>query len=143
MDKTELKKRFEEVVGEYEKAFLDAYFKESTDHYWVGDKPGTVFYVDDLFFGLEDMRVAVDHDVPFDTLYDWYWYSTDVYNLTDRDVEITLSSYLEGRRPYTKEDLDAMKVLESRRLELIEQADSLTQEIRQKMRINELKNSDD
>ena len=48
-----------EVCDEYLLAFCEKHEYDYDDAYWVGDDPGTIACVADIFVGMDEMRYAV------------------------------------------------------------------------------------
>ena len=116
-----LKDSWREVCDAYLLAFCEKHEYDYDDAYWVGDEPGTLAYVSDLFVGMEEIRYDIDNDVPEEMFLKWYDYSLDVYNIESdyhekQDIKsfiyINYPSFCKGAPlPYTNEDLDSFKKL--------------------------------
>lgn len=79
-------KLWKDVCDEYLEAFCDKHGYELSQlekiYAWVGDDPGTVANIGDLFVGMDDIRYDIDHNVPETYFEKWYWKSLEVYELT-------------------------------------------------------------
>ena len=68
-----LKERYEVVVEEYLTAFCQRNGFERKDGYWVGDRPGEIFDIADMFFDFREIRFDVDSNQPAKQIIDWHW----------------------------------------------------------------------
>lgn len=76
--------------------FVKKYFAYDDDYYvrWFDDwwAPGTVG-IWDYSFNISDMYIALRHDIPEKTLFDWYHYQMDT---EDRKNPTNFISYYKG-----------------------------------------------
>ncbi len=65
--------------------FLKIYFVdedipiEDIDVYWVGDEIGGVCFINDMYFGLDDLVNCLRHKPSRDQMWDWYYKSLEAY----------------------------------------------------------------
>lgn len=117
----ELKKKWADVCDEYLRKFCEKHEFDFETAYWVGDEPGTIAYVSDLFVGMEDIRYDIDNNVPEDKFLKWYEYHLEVFelecefryrNIYKDLIKINYPSFCKGAPlPYTEEDLDSFRKL--------------------------------
>ena len=74
--------RFEEICDEYLKLFCDKHgydidYELKNKLVWVGNDPGTVACIGDLFVSFDDIRYDIDHAVPEEKFEQWYWKALD------------------------------------------------------------------
>jgi hypothetical protein len=90
-----LKQKYENIVSEYINHFSNQH-KIDFDG-WVGDKVGEVALFGDYFFNFDDLRYAVDNEISFDLLIDWYYFVLEY-----RKTYYNLDSYFRLRRDTEK-----------------------------------------
>ena len=118
---SDLQKKWADVCNEYLRKFCEKHEFDYETAYWVGDDPGTIACVADIFVGMDEMRYDIDNNVPEDKFLKWYDYSLDVYNIESdyhekQDIKsfihINYPSFCKGAPlPYTEEDLDSFRKL--------------------------------
>jgi hypothetical protein len=91
-----LKRKYESVVDAYVKKFcikhdLDADYVE-----WVGGKGG-VMEVCDYWFGFDDIRFDLEHDLPVGMIFEWHDASVD-HSFCREHRNINLRSWFMGAR---------------------------------------------
>lgn len=59
------------------RSFLERYFDEEPEFFWVGDKVGGVLNICDYWLDVENMVDALRLNVPVDTFFAWYDQWTD------------------------------------------------------------------
>ena len=81
----ELEKKYKDICNEYIEAFLDKHDLSINDYefneWWIGDEVGGLVDLDDCTFNFDDIRYDVDHDIPSDQIFKWYWNSVERYEL--------------------------------------------------------------
>ena len=110
-----LKDSWRELCDAYLRAFCEKHEYDYDDAYWVGDDPGTIACVADIFVGMDEMRYDIDADVPEELFLKWYDYSLEVHeaemNWRERHkvrefVHINYPSFCKGAPlPYSKKQL--------------------------------------
>ena len=104
----QLRADFVNVANRYRDLFLSEYFDAanpdvSIEFYWVADKVGSILSVNDYFFGLDDIRYAVDHHISSFVIFDWYEYANMVYDLSGLKENVTLEVYVNDNLPYNED----------------------------------------
>lgn len=57
------------ATGEVTRVFVEKYFAETgNDSYWVNDKVGTIFFINDLFFSVDRMIEALELGAKYEHL---------------------------------------------------------------------------
>ena len=81
----DLRKRYYDLCEDYRKEFVSRYFTDKDSpidsSYWIGGTVGELLEVNDRYFNFEDIRYAVDNNVPEDTLLGWCDYNDKVSGL--------------------------------------------------------------
>lgn len=113
-----MKDSWREVCDAYLRAFCEKHEYDYDDAYWVGDDPGTIACVADIFVGMEEIRYDIDNDVPEEMFLKWYDYSLEVHeaemNWRERHkvrefIHINYPSFCKGAPlPYGKKQLAAL-----------------------------------
>ena len=113
-----LKDSWREVCDAYLLAFCEKHEYDYDDAYWIGDDPGTIACVADIFVGMDEMRYDIDADVPEELFLKWYDYSLEVHeaemNWRERHkvcefIHINYPSFCKGAPlPYTEKQLIAI-----------------------------------
>jgi len=93
--KKELSIQWKYVCEEYLIAFIEKHEYEYNDYSWVGDEPGTVAIIGDIFANFDDIRYDIDNDIPTSKFEEWYYKSVDIHELTN-DEWLSYKSYCEG-----------------------------------------------
>ena len=73
---------WKDVCNEYLEAFCWKHGYTYDKYVWVGDDPGTVANIGDLFVGMDDIRYDIDNNIPESCFEKWYWKNLEVYELT-------------------------------------------------------------
>lgn len=84
---------WDEATNAVAQLFVKKYFGKDVEYFWVGDKPGDVFHVNDYWFNLDRMREALELNCPFDLLIQFYDYELDRYE-KDLPVEYNFKNYV-------------------------------------------------
>ena len=125
MKNNSLKDKWQAVCDDYLRRFCKIMEKDYYDAYWPGRDVGSVVvFPDGESFGIHDIRYVVDNNIPGDTVWEWWYYSFDIYTLQEeyRQLEhytelrsINLESWCKGApRPYTDEEIKSrMEGIES------------------------------
>lgn len=81
----ELEEKYKKICDEYIEAFLDKHDLSINDYeygeWWIGNEVGGLVDLDDCTFNFDDIRYDVDHDIPGDQIFKWYWNSVERYEL--------------------------------------------------------------
>lgn len=76
---------------------------------WVGNEPGTIIEIGDMFVHMDDIRYDIDNDVPEKYFEKWYWKGLDVCEITGEKY-MNYPSYCKGAPdPWTEERLEKVK----------------------------------
>ena len=110
-----IKGRWREVCNAYLQAFCEKHEYDYDDAYWVGDDPGTIACIADLFVGMDEIRYDIDENVPEEMFLKWYDYSLSVHeaemNWRERHkfrefIHINYRSFCKGAPlPYSEDQL--------------------------------------
>ena len=108
------KAHWKDLCNEYLEEFCNRHeFKYEKDA-WIGDDPGTIVMVGDMFVNMDDIRYDVDNDVPEEYFCKWYWKGLDVYELTGEKY-MNYPSYCKGAPDkWTNEALDRVREAQKR-----------------------------
>ncbi|MAF42617.1 MAG: hypothetical protein CMI54_00420 [Parcubacteria group bacterium] len=71
--------------------FLEKYFKDYDDDFWVGDEIGDVLSVTDMFFNIDTMITLLKNNLSYDEMDDWYWW--DLAN-HEKEGYMNLKNYI-------------------------------------------------
>lgn len=79
---TNIKERWRAICDEYVTLFCNknGYIVDTDkdgNYYWIGNHPGGLIEISDMFVSMSDILYDIDNDVPKDQYYDWYWKSVD------------------------------------------------------------------
>ena len=95
MKSKSLKNKFNKIAEKYIKTFCKRL--ELDFEFWVGDEVGGIAFICDYYFNYSDIRYAVDNEISFDYMSDWYYfiveygkkcyYNLDAYCRLRRDAE--------------------------------------------------------
>ena len=77
-----LQTRWWNICDEYVRVFCEKHGYTYEPDMWVGDDPGGITEVCDMFVHLDDIRYDVDNDIKPDMFPDWYWKGLEIYELT-------------------------------------------------------------
>ena len=86
---------WKDVCNEYLEAFCLKHDYTYDNYVWVGDDPGTVANIGDLFVSMDDIRYDIDNNIPENYFEKWYWKNLEVYELTGCNY-MNYSSYCMG-----------------------------------------------
>lgn len=86
---------YRKVVGDY----MDQFCKKNdmSLEFWVADDVGGVACVSDHFLNFQDIRLAVDRDLPAGMVAEWYETMSFAYH--PEGMHINLASWAAGIRP--------------------------------------------
>lgn len=123
---------WKDVCNEYLEIFCWKHGYTYDKYVWVGDNPGTVANIGDLFVGMDDIRYDVDNNIPESYFEKWYWKNLEVYELTGCNY-MNYPSYCEGAPDnWSDERLDrvreANKRLEQAKMEFNEEIERIKNE---------------
>lgn len=113
MKKEELKFSFSNLCLAYLKAFCDKHeydIEWELEHggVWVGDEPGGVANIGDLWVNFDDIRYDIDNDVPPRVFEQWYWKALDRATLGVKHLNYK-SFCLGAPDPVNQEQLEKIK----------------------------------
>ena len=117
--KQELRLAYEVACTNYLAAFMEQYDISCDPYPWVADELGTVAEVGDDYFNMEEIRLCVDNEIPWDEVSEWLDYNEDAAYL-GLDL-INLKSWHMGYRGVSKERRDSIKSLRRELEALVEQ----------------------
>ena len=67
-----LKTKYEKIVNEYLRIFIEKQGFDAENCYWIGDKIGEIFSVNEqYYFSLQDIRFDVDNNIKAGAITDW------------------------------------------------------------------------
>jgi hypothetical protein len=74
--------------------FQEKYFGVKYNFYpdWVNDEIGTVLMINDYFFGMDDIILALKKNVTRKKLFEWY----DYYTEGNTKLKVNFNNYLKG-----------------------------------------------
>jgi len=78
--------------------FIELYFDEDTDFYWIADEIGGVLNVNDYFFNLDTITDALRYDATSDALFRYYDLDLDA-SMKGEKVGVNFKNYIKGMRP--------------------------------------------
>ena len=91
------------------KTELNKYGYDIDEDCWVGDDPGTIAMISDMFVSMDNIRYDVDNNIPIETYEEWYWKSLEVYELTEQNY-MNYESFCKGAPDiWTDERLKSIK----------------------------------
>ena len=95
-------------IYEYTDRFLDKHgFTIEDDSFeWI-NTVGGIALVNDYYISFNDMRTDIDRNIQENIFFEWYEYRLELAMLGAHDC--TYEMYLDGRFPYTKEQLEDMR----------------------------------
>lgn len=122
------KAHWRDVCNEYLETFCKKHGYTYEPDMWVGDDPGGITEVCDMFVHLDDIRYDVDNDVPEDYFAKWYWKGLEVYELTGKKY-MNYPSYCKGAPDgWTEERLEKIREANKRIKEKEEELRQLIEE---------------
>ena len=72
-------KATQELVDEFTHKYLDRpWDSDFGGDYWIADEVGTVFCINEYYFGMEIVLYALRYNAPKDKLFDWYDYKMEL-----------------------------------------------------------------
>lgn len=94
-------KIMKEII-QYEKAceaikdkFIKKYFKDAyNDWFWVGEKIGGVFYINNYYFNIDFMITALKYKATIDQIFDYYNAEVDYGLREDQGQKFNFKNYL-------------------------------------------------
>lgn len=89
---TKAVKEWQEATQKLAEAFTQKYFDCFPDCYWVANEIGGVYFINDYFFNVEQMRDALLWDVESELLFDWY------SDCIEGDCRLNFKYYVKKRR---------------------------------------------
>lgn len=66
-----------DICNKYVEEFTKKHEYDMTDAFWIGDDPGTILNIGDMFISMTDIRYDIDNDIRVDKFEEWYWKSLD------------------------------------------------------------------
>ena len=67
-----LKTKYEKIVNEYLRIFIEKQGFDAENCYWIGDKIGEIFSVNEqYYFSLQEIRFDVDNNIKAGAITDW------------------------------------------------------------------------
>jgi len=110
--------QWRDICNEYAKQFAEKHdidIQYELDHglLWIGNDPGTICEMADMFIGMTEIRYDIDNNIPEEKFSEWYWKHLDHHEmgLTYPNYE----SYCKGcPEPYTAEQLEKLKESQKR-----------------------------
>lgn len=124
-----LKAQWRDICNIYLEEFCKKHEYKYDPDMWIGNDPGTIVEVCDMFVKMDDIRYDVDNNVPEEYFEKWYWKGLDVYELTGENY-MNYQSYCKGAPDkWTDEALDrvreARKRVDKARLALLDEIERL------------------
>ena len=103
------KTHWRDVCNEYLETFCKKHEYIYEPDMWVGNDPGTIAMIGDMFVSIHDIRYDIDNDVDEKLFEMWYWKSVDVYELTHNNY-MNYESYCKGAPDeWTEERMQAIR----------------------------------
>ncbi|WQJ53523.1 MAG: hypothetical protein [Wendovervirus sonii] len=95
----ELKENWKNICNEYVQAFADKHeydieYELKNDYLWVGNDPGTIACIGDMFIGIDEIRYDIDYDVPENYFEEWYWKHLEAYE--NKQTYMNYESFCKG-----------------------------------------------
>lgn len=82
MSSKELKIKFNDIIAEYTKAFIDKHeFEDYDEDMWVAGCVGEIIMIGDMFVSFTDIKYDIDNDIDSDMFLKWYWKSLDCHEI--------------------------------------------------------------
>lgn len=104
MNKQELKQNYDNACNAYLEAFCKQYhipYDNRGNKMWVSCEPGGIYDMEDMCFGMEEIKLCVDKQVTWDDVTEWQDYNSDASYLGLN--YINLRSWLMGCPRTSKE----------------------------------------
>jgi len=95
-------KAYYRAVERLREIFLEKYFDEDPDFYWVGDQIGGVLFVNDFFFSVENIIVCLKLKIKSEDLFSWYDYIIDQAMVGKIPISLGNWMKLQGEIPFDK-----------------------------------------
>lgn len=108
--------KFKEIADQYVREFCDKHdyimdYEIEHDLVWVGNAPGTVACINDMYIYFDDLRYDIDNNIPEGSFEDWYFRALDRAEMKIR--YLNYPSYCKGAPdPVSEEDI--VKIKEAR-----------------------------
>ena len=89
-----LKNKYEKIVNEYLRIFIEKQGFDADDCYWIGDKIGEILSVNEQYqFNFDDIRFDVDNDIKESLIFRWQDESLDNY-FKKKKYKVNYENYL-------------------------------------------------
>jgi len=82
---SKLKNKYNKICNKYVEIFCKKnklYFKG-----WIGDNIGGVSGINDYFFDFDDIKYAVDNEIKFSWVSDWYYFEMDFHKTAHYNID--------------------------------------------------------
>lgn len=112
-----MRERYENAVHEYCHAFCQKHGYHYDPDMWVGGRVGEIIEIADYFCDFVDIRYDIDNDIAEEMFVQWYDYSLELAMLDAGEGKIknvNYEHYCMGARPYSVEDIEALKEAKAR-----------------------------
>jgi len=88
-----LKQLLEYSIFKYTDLFCVKHDIDHDEEYWVGGVKGGIISLRDMYLSFEDIRLDLEHDMPQEAIFDWYW-----NHYAEAKKRINYQSYINGLR---------------------------------------------
>lgn len=89
-----LKTKYEKIVNEYLRIFIEKQGFDAENCYWIGDKIGEILSVNEqYYFSFDDIRFDVDNNVKAELIFRWHDESLDNY-YKKKKYKVNYENYL-------------------------------------------------
>lgn len=98
-----LKEKYESSVEGYVVTFKNTYFKNiDCEDYWIGGEIGGVLFINDFFFGFDNIKYAIDNRITEKELFNWYDKVLEIGMNESENEPPTLQQWWENSADYKK-----------------------------------------
>lgn len=87
-------KRWEAATQRIVKIFVERYFGEDAEYWWVGKEVGGVLFVNDCWFGLRRIIEAVRYEADEHILFDYYELELAAYEKNEQQSLVSFKNYV-------------------------------------------------
>lgn len=108
-ERQELKLAYEAACTNYLAAFMEQYDLTCDPEPWVANETGTIAMIGDSYYNMEEIRLCVDKEIPYDEVLAWESYNEEA-SLLGLNL-INLRSWVMGAPRTPKEKRDELKAM--------------------------------
>lgn len=88
-------RNYEKAIQDLADCFVEKYFDKDADCWWVGDRVGDVFFVNNYWFDVERMREALEFGATADQLFEFQNHELEMFQRNEK-ANCNFISYLRG-----------------------------------------------